>query len=288
MGCGASTNGPASDEQQQEMFRFAVKEMWILCAGHFLSQTQTMKVEFPAKQKTELLEAAEKAAEDATGEAEEAGAKKEGGMFSQLKDAVVAKGQEVLAKGQEVAAKAKESLKEAKEAPIKDVQVDLLEASNPALLEKFATAIREREIADARGLVRGEEPYGQEEYKNCPSNKVSEDLYNSHREDFKSILMSHCALDKNSVVAAWGSIFGQIEKANAALGGKLNTKSLDVKDHIVDKTLKQMVQKMAEYEKGARERPGDKGVKDHKETFALCFSGAQLTEADYKKFRQGK
>merc|ERR1712060_540987 len=69
------------------------------------------------------------------------------------------------------------NLQDRKNAAIGKVQVKLLNDSNSEVLhEKFVEEIKKGIAHDARNLVRGESPYGEDQYKNCKSDAIVDDL----------------------------------------------------------------------------------------------------------------
>lgn len=302
MGCVCGGNvKDATPDEQQELFTWAVKETQIICAGRFLSTEQSINIELP-KDQTDRVSA--EVDEVEKGE----GAEKKGGMFGQMmgkaqnalkqgaeqvkQGQIVDAAQNALKQGAEQVKRSvgqckqgiEKHLQDKRDAAIGDVQVKLLNNSNPELLAKFAEVIKNGTAQDPRALVRGESPYGEDQYKNCRSDAIMNDLYIQNKEDLKAILMKHCDLDANASVKAWSQLLEGVGKANELLGRNKFSINFNIKDHIVDKTLLHMVTKMGEFEKDLRSNPVGK-ANEHKETFELCFSGNPLKNIHYNKFR---
>jgi hypothetical protein len=145
-----------------------------------------------------------------------------------------------------------------------------------------------------RALVRGETPFGEEEYKKCPSDKITQEFNKISATSLKVALEPAVgdAISKSTAVSAFDKAKDQYTAANEYLASidflkqfKGEPIQIDLKEYVVQQVIQKMGSVMAVREGEIRKEPSGK-VSKFPETFPICFSGMQMTNANYTTYKE--
>eukprot|EP00927_Polykrikos_kofoidii_P021889 TRINITY_DN20598_c0_g2_i1.p1 TRINITY_DN20598_c0_g2~~TRINITY_DN20598_c0_g2_i1.p1 ORF type:complete len:376 (-),score=80.58 TRINITY_DN20598_c0_g2_i1:76-1062(-) len=172
-----------------------------------------------------------------------------------------------------------------------------------AIIEVYQKAIAESEMMKSsskagdtskRSLVRGEPPFGPEQYAACPLDRITT-TFNAASAKSLEEQLSPAVRDEianSAVVSTFNSTKENYTKANDFLGKSEVLKKfqgepieVDIKEYIVAQVIEKIGNVMAKREAEVRKQPASK-VTLLPDTFAICFSGGKLTNAVYKRYKQ--
>lgn len=166
---------------------------------------------------------------------------------------------------------------------LSDAGRHILTEKRSEVLQLYYTAIKRVTFAatplGALGLVRGREPYGWAQYKECKSdvcNYFSE--INARNMTSSLVPVALDLIAKHDVMEEWKTLLNKWGQANAKLGEyecsehmKQQPINIDISQYIFEQTVAQLGQLMAKEEEVIRGAP--KGKSRQPVTFELCFSG---------------
>jgi hypothetical protein len=184
--------------------------------------------------------------------------------------------------------------------PFADVGKDIFTLKEQEIVGKYVHLIKECRIPDAVSVVRGDKPWGPDQYAACSQTRCVDTFYNVCKQDtiagLREIVQPE--IDKHVVTKTWDSVIEKINECNDALrkfkaleGYLMDNIKLDINEYIITEVDKQFLEMMQSVEKQIR--PCSKTYSDKTDmprTFHMLFSGTpgygEFTYEDYVNFRQ--
>jgi len=332
MGCGASADTKASVENMKEMCDVAAKDMEILCVTHAMSgisdASLILEVRTPDcvnswKETVQALRdqaaAIEKAGDEGGGDKAEkvAGAVATGGMLGNALGSLAKVADNVTDKVMEVGATAlSESVRKVAstleasiqklEEPFQQVGKDVVTQKYSALLGAFSNFINNYKFSNSLALIRGPEPYGQEQYQNVDKDGITQGLLKASLKEmvvamlptvteevanhlttksWKSML--ECNQSCCGVIKSLISKSDRLSPLNAYVEKLEATTDLDM--HITGEICTGLLKLMSAREDAIR-NASDTITSTHSKqnkSFQVVFSGTIIMQSHYQAFKSG-
>lgn len=302
---------PCTPEQMAELCMLGCKEMEILCVRDAMAKKEEVVVKAPdavskfRNNANKLREAALWAnghieelcgsdkAQNMVGDQEKNGMiGSMVGFMAQAADAVVgmvgATAGAIVEKSLNGMASGIDSAVDAIEDPFTKVGKDILAAKEEELLKVYAEYINKYKFDNPTQLVRGEEPYGPEQYQACPGDSISKALSDASVEALAAELLPivQPAINEHSVTKAWNSCLHKTKAAHDKISEYKDLETfgiekpdLDINIYIVTETIVGLGELMAKAE--AENRASPAGKSRIPATFEVVFSGTPLHKGHY-------
>lgn len=183
--------------------------------------------------------------------------------------------------------------------PVEDdfsqVAQELVKDQKAAIFEIYNSVIENCSFKNALGFVRGEEPFGAEQYAKCRPCEISEAFNSVCADDLAEQLLPKVKdfIKASKAAKAWNAAIEKYNMANEKLAATEATSKmagepikLDIEVYIVKAVIAKLTKMMGEHEALCRKEPAGK-VKQKNATFEACFCGDEITVGAFQNFKKG-